>query len=81
MARPPVHYFDVDVRPGADREPLEEVVHELRLEIADLHHADFQVDDGVRPAAQIDRGVFPGLRPGRRRQRENKDYQSEKSCH
>ena len=37
------------------REPLEEVLHQLALEIADARHVEPQIDDGVRPAAQIDR--------------------------
>ena len=36
------------------REALEEVVHELGLQIADARDLHLQIDDGVRPAAEID---------------------------
>ena len=51
-----VHHFEVHVRPGPLREPLEEVVHELGLQIADPRRPDPQVHRGVRPAREIDRG-------------------------
>ena len=46
----------MNVGPRALREAFEEVLHELRLEIADALHLQPQVDDGVRAAAEIDRG-------------------------
>ena len=54
MARSAVQHLDVDVRARADREALEEVVDQLGLQIADARDADLQVDDGMRPAAEID---------------------------
>src|SRR6185436_17712073 len=55
MARAAVEDLDVDVRPRADGEALEEIVHQLGLEIADLDDLDLQVDGRVRAPAEIDR--------------------------
>ena len=55
MARAAVQHLDVDVGAGADRESLEEIVHELGLQVADQPHLHLEIDDGVRPAAEIDR--------------------------
>ena len=46
----------MDVGARADGEALEEVVHQLGLQVADQPHLHLQVDDGVRPSAEIDRG-------------------------
>ena len=55
MARAAVQHLDVDVGARADREALEEVVHQLGLQIADrAARFTFEIDDGVRPAAEID---------------------------
>ena len=54
MARSSVHDLHVHVGAGPDREPLEEVVHELGLQIADTGRGALEIDDRVRPAAQID---------------------------
>ena len=37
-------------------EAVEEVVHQLRLQVADHAHAHFQINDGVRAATEIDGG-------------------------
>jgi hypothetical protein len=54
VARAPVHHLDVHVGSGAQRKAVEELVDELGLEIADLCHADLEIDDGVRASAEID---------------------------
>ena len=43
------------VRARAEREPLEEIVNELGLEIANLDDGDFEIHHRVRPTTQIDR--------------------------
>src|SRR6185295_4713991 len=61
MARASVQHFDVDVGARADGEALEEVVHELGLQIADHRHLHLKIDHGVRTPAEIDRGHAEGL--------------------
>ena len=47
VARASVQHLDVDVGARADREPFEEIVDELGLQIADAGDARLQIDDGV----------------------------------
>src|SRR4051812_35808617 len=56
MAGPAVQHLEMHVGAGADCEPFEEVVHEFGLQIADLRDLHLEIDDGVRPPAEIDRG-------------------------
>src|SRR4051794_32484111 len=50
-----VHDLDVNVGPGMVRETVEEVLQQLRLQIADENDRDRLVINQSRPAAQIDR--------------------------
>ena len=63
MARAAVEHLDVDVGPRADGEAFEEIVDQLGLQIADPHDLHLQVDDRVRPPAEIDRGDRAASRP------------------
>ena len=54
VARSPVHHVHVDVGACANREPLEEVVDELGLQVADHPRRHLEVHDRVRPAAEVD---------------------------
>src|SRR3984893_14972868 len=56
MARSAVHDLEVDVGARPDGEALEEIVHELRLEIADPRGGDLQIYHRVRPASEVDGG-------------------------
>ena len=56
VVRAPVHHLEVHVGAGGLRKPLEEIVDQLGLQIADEAHRDLGVDHGMRAAAQIDRG-------------------------
>ena len=56
MAGAPVEHLDVNVGPRPLREALEEVLHELRLEIAHPGDLELQIDHRVRPPAKIDGG-------------------------
>ena len=55
MARASVQHLHVDVGLRALREPFEEVLDELRLQIADAADLEPQIDDRVDAPAQIDR--------------------------
>ena len=54
MARAPVQHLHVDVAAHALREPFEEIVNQLALQIADALDVQRQVDDRVRASAEID---------------------------
>ena len=56
MARSAVKDFHVYVRACAPREPFEEIVDQLGLQIADAHDAHGEVYRGVGAATEIDRG-------------------------
>src|SRR5687767_4488271 len=49
-----VEHLHVDVAAHALCEAFEEVLHQLGLEVADPGHLQMQIDDGMRPAAEID---------------------------
>src|SRR5436309_7413007 len=49
-----IEHLDVDVRACTHRKTMEEVVHELRLEIADPRGTDLQVDHRMGTPAEID---------------------------
>ncbi len=55
MARPAVQHLHVHVAASADSESFEEIVHQLRLQVADAPDLHLQVDDRVRPSSEIDR--------------------------
>src|SRR6185295_19356085 len=55
MARTPVQHVRVDVGARANRKALKEIVHELRLQVADAPHPQLQLDDGMRTSAEVDR--------------------------
>ena len=61
MARSAVHHLHVDIRAGANREPFEEIVHELGLQIAHAPRGDFQIHHRVGPAAEIHGGHGKGF--------------------
>src|SRR5205807_332569 len=54
MARAAVQHLHVHVAPGPEREALKKVVDELRLQIADPRGFHLDIDDGMRPAPEID---------------------------
>ena len=54
MAGASVHHLHVYVRACSNREAFEEIVDELGLQVADTFDLHFEIDRGVRPAAQID---------------------------
>ena len=55
MRRTPVEDLHVDVAAHTAGEPVEEVGHQLRLEVADARHAHAERHDGVRAAAEVER--------------------------
>src|SRR4029434_8898536 len=56
VARATVQNLDVDVGARSRCKTVEEVVHQFCLQVAHHPHAYFQIDDGVRPPAEIDGG-------------------------
>src|SRR5262245_11170729 len=56
VARASVQDLHMYVRARPDREPFEEVVDELCLQIADALDLYFEIDRRVRPAAKVDGG-------------------------
>ena len=57
MARAPVEHLDVDVRARADaRNPSKKSWTSSVWQVADARDARLQIDDRVRPPAEIDRG-------------------------
>ncbi len=54
MARSPVEHLDVHVGPGGGGEALEEIGHQLRLQITDVPGAHAGRHDRVGAPAEID---------------------------
>src|SRR5688572_13581398 len=55
VARTAVQHFGVQVGARARGEAVEEVVDQFALQVAHHPHLDLQIDDRVRPPAEIDR--------------------------
>src|SRR5690349_9420718 len=56
VRRAAVEHLEVDVGPRPLREPVEEVVNQFRLEVADLADPQLEIDGRVNASAKIDRG-------------------------